>query len=63
MEEGVKHSAHFLLFLSADPDIAARPSAEKGLPEAILLLVTSVALVVCATWLWQAGADECSADR
>ena len=32
MEEGVKHSAHFLLFLSGDPEIAVAPSAEEGVP-------------------------------
>ena len=29
MEEGVKHSAHFLLFLSGDPQMAARASESE----------------------------------
>ena len=32
MEEGVKHSAHFLLFLSGDPEIVVAPSAEEAVP-------------------------------
>ncbi len=32
MEEGVKHSAHFLLFLSGDPEIVVPPSAEEAVP-------------------------------
>ena len=32
MEEGVKHSAHFVLFLSGDPEIVVPPSAEEAVP-------------------------------
>ena len=33
MEEGVKHSAHFLIFLSGDPDLSALAPAEGVPPE------------------------------
>ena len=32
MEEGVKHSAHFVLFLSGDPQLVLVPTAEEGVP-------------------------------
>jgi hypothetical protein len=69
MEEGVKHSAHFLLFLSGDPQLVVAPVAEEGVPplaepepepepasvEAWLL---SVKLTACTEALATAGYDE-----
>ena len=63
MEEGVKHSAHFVLFLSGDPQLVLVPAAKEGVMRVLSPTRRSSAVVrrlsrkqtqICCAWLLMA---------